>query len=179
MSNLFVQDNRPPQILPQASRNSLILPYTYGRPDQDRIYVSSQTPLQDFIDQFLAASALRGPFHKMVIVAHGEGRRLLFCREALDIFNMKRLLPLQGRVERIKLLACNMAGEANGGVEFCRQMALITRAHVIASPDIQVLSSHSIDRWEGAAVTFSPDGQVSRREFGVGPAGHNNSELGY
>lgn len=112
---------------------------------------------------------------QVVINAHGMERPDgVALGEGLHAGTMRPLTMWRGRVARIWLVACEMAA-TNGSRNFCRQLAEVTGAEVIAAtaPQVTGVSDRRfefgrgfmmppgvIDRFEGTVWRFHPDGRA-------------------
>ncbi len=148
-----------------------------------RMRVDESMPVTSFLTMF--DSVLGGVpeqrFRRLDIYCHGgitTGRiRLELFQEGLDIGNVHLLSRLNGKVRRIKIWSCNAADPSAGGHEFCRELARITNATVVASPELQWGRPHSINHFEGRVSVFSPDPLVPVRTR-ILPPGVRDEHIG-
>jgi hypothetical protein len=102
------------------------------------------------------------------------GYGLQLGTEGLSRSNVWLMASLKDKVQKIIIYSCATADIAAGGQgsyhdgrEFCREIALVTNAEVIASSAIQMYNPNigvgriDFSSWEGSVYNFSPSGVVS------------------
>lgn len=155
------------------------------------IDVDQTTPLAGVLDQIKSYAAITQQPGKLFLIAHGNGGFLQFCLENLSIHNIGQMEMLRGLFSEIVLLACKVAyttpstleknllfasvlakNEANlvkyDGKRFCKELARITQARVIASSDTQYYMEKGylfvyFGDWEGREHIFYPNGMMGTK----------------
>lgn len=161
----------------------------FGRRDRyrlDRTYTVCRDDPPGFRDSMASVAqwvvgGVSGGGLQVVINAHGMERPDgVALGEGLHEGTMHRLTIWQGRVARVWLVACEMAA-TNGSRHFCRRLAAVTGAEVIAATAPQyagfgdrafefgrgfMIPPGVIDAFEGTVWRFQADG---REEKGFQP----------
>lgn len=168
---------------------------TPGNLAENNYEVDGSVPIQHMIDWIHSYAQSQGGLENLYILCHGYeanwnlgdqtctrfqvgGFGLALCAEGLDLSNASLTAALKGDIKTITIFACATAdtgagnqGTAADGMRFCGEIALWTKAAVIAATQTQFYTLETtfwdwikgrqgtIDfgDWEGPVYRFSPD----------------------
>jgi hypothetical protein len=153
--------------------------------------VDATTPIQHAIGWITTYARNNGGLTDLFVMAHGYeaiisdaaaqqsvmrgGFGVQICRESLLPGNLQLMSSLDGLIGIITLYCCAPAdthpqnrSRYGDGERFCRELAAITNAEVVAAVETQYYNTSGTNNqinfgnWEGAVYRFSPDGSKSR-----------------